>query len=114
MLRLDVRRTPARNSRGGFCPIPALACGSGPRPSCAACRPCSGNLATILALQELFARFGYGVPLNGTYDAATMDVVTAFQRHFRPERVDGIADTSTLTTLNDLLALMPKEEVLTS
>jgi N-acetylmuramoyl-L-alanine amidase len=63
----------------------------------------------VLALQKLLARFGYGVPLNGTYDAATMDVVTAFQRHFRPERVDGIADTSTLTTLNDLLALMPKE-----
>lgn len=68
----------------------------------------------ILALQKLLERFGYGVPLNGLYDAATMDVVAAFQRHFRPERVDGIADTSTLTTLNDLLALLPKEEALTS
>ena len=63
----------------------------------------------VLSLQKLLARFGYGVPLNGLYDAATMDVVTAFQRHFRPERIDGIADTSTLSTLNDLLALMPKE-----
>jgi N-acetylmuramoyl-L-alanine amidase len=31
-------------------------------------------------------------------------VVTAFQRHFRPARVDGIADRSTLTTLQALLA----------
>jgi N-acetylmuramoyl-L-alanine amidase len=33
-----------------------------------------------------------------------MEVVTAFQRHFRPARVDGIADRSTLTTLQELLA----------
>jgi N-acetylmuramoyl-L-alanine amidase len=33
-----------------------------------------------------------------------VDVVTAFQRHFRPERVDGVADGSTLTTLQALLA----------
>jgi N-acetylmuramoyl-L-alanine amidase len=36
-------------------------------------------------------------------------VVTAFQRHFRPERVDGIADRSTLTTLHALLASLPAE-----
>ena len=68
----------------------------------------------VLALQRSLSTFGYGVPLSGQYDAATMDVVTAFQRHFRPERVDGIADQSTLTTLRDLLALLPKETALTS
>jgi N-acetylmuramoyl-L-alanine amidase len=31
-------------------------------------------------------------------------VVTAFQRHFRPLRIDGVADHSTLTTLQTLLA----------
>jgi N-acetylmuramoyl-L-alanine amidase len=31
-------------------------------------------------------------------------VVSAFQRHFRPERVDGIADQSTMRTLERLLA----------
>jgi N-acetylmuramoyl-L-alanine amidase len=36
-----------------------------------------------------------------------MEVVTAFQRHFRPERVDGVADHSTLTTLESLLASRP-------
>jgi N-acetylmuramoyl-L-alanine amidase len=33
-----------------------------------------------------------------------MEVVTAFQRHFRPLRVDGIADHSTLITLRSLLS----------
>jgi len=68
----------------------------------------------VLALQQSLAAFGYGIPLNGLYDTTTMDVITAFQRHYRPDRVDGIADQSTLTTLNDLLALLPKEAVATS
>lgn len=63
----------------------------------------------VLDLQRALATFGYGVPLSGQYDAATMDVVAAFQRHFRPERIDGIADRSTLTTLGRLLALLPQE-----
>lgn len=68
----------------------------------------------VLALQRSLSRFGYGVPLSGQYDTATMDVVAAFQRHFRPERVDGVADQSTLTTLHDLLALLPREITLAS
>ena len=44
------------------------------------------------------------ISVNGNYDSATHDVVTAFQRHFRPERVDGVADDSTRDTLRDLLA----------
>ena len=63
----------------------------------------------VLAMQRKLASFGYSVPLNGHYDGQTMDVVAAFQRHFRPERVDGIADYSTLSTLNDLLAALPTE-----
>ncbi|MDE2375251.1 MAG: peptidoglycan-binding protein, partial [Hyphomicrobiales bacterium] len=42
--------------------------------------------------------------VSGTYDSATQDVVTAFQRHFRQERIDGIADESTRATLRELLA----------
>jgi N-acetylmuramoyl-L-alanine amidase len=38
-----------------------------------------------------------------------MEVVTAFQRHFRPARVDGLADRSTFTTLLALLASLPTE-----
>jgi N-acetylmuramoyl-L-alanine amidase len=36
-------------------------------------------------------------------------VVTAFQRHFRPGRVDGIVDHSTLTTLRSLLVSLPTD-----
>lgn len=57
----------------------------------------------VEALQNQLANYGYGVPVTGQYDTATADVVTAFQRHFRPERVDGIADVSTRATLQTLL-----------
>src|ERR1700744_4387663 len=61
----------------------------------------------VLKMQQAFAKYGYGIPTNGKYDGATMEVVTAFQRHFRPERVDGIADVSTLATLHPLLESLP-------
>jgi len=57
----------------------------------------------IKELQELFAHYGYGVPTNGQFDSITHDVVTAFQRHFRPAKVDGIVDVSTIETLRTLL-----------
>lgn len=43
-------------------------------------------------LQDRFKTFGYGIEITGVFDAATEAVVTAFQRHFRPKLVDGIAD----------------------
>jgi len=58
----------------------------------------------VTALQDALGRYGYGLTVNGIYDSATFDVVTAFQRHFRPEQVDGIADGSTRGTLNELQA----------
>jgi N-acetylmuramoyl-L-alanine amidase len=62
----------------------------------------------IRALQALLALYGYGVDLTGVYDAQTQIVVAAFQRHFRPERVDGEADASTVATLRALLAALDK------
>jgi N-acetylmuramoyl-L-alanine amidase len=59
--------------------------------------------ATVTELQKSFAEFGYGVPVSGDYDETTKHVVTAFQRHFRPAQVDGMADTSTRETLRKLL-----------
>ena len=58
----------------------------------------------VLALQQALASYGYPITASGQYDGTTRDVVGAFQRHFRPARVDGIADPSTLATLHDLLA----------
>ncbi len=61
----------------------------------------------VAALQSMLARYGYGVAVTGDYDEATAAAVAAFQRHFRPARVDRITDGSTLTTLTDLLAARP-------
>jgi len=58
----------------------------------------------VQALQAMFAIYGYGISVTGVFDALTEQVVCAFQRHFRQERVDGIADASTITTLRDLIA----------
>ena len=58
----------------------------------------------VKALQDGLLRYGYGVSTQGEFDTSTMEAVTAFQRHFRPERVDGVADPSTLMTLQALLA----------
>jgi N-acetylmuramoyl-L-alanine amidase len=62
-------------------------------------------------LQLALARYGYGLPATGKYDGLTMEVVAAFQRHFRPARVDGIADRSTFTTLHSLLSSLPAEAI---
>jgi N-acetylmuramoyl-L-alanine amidase len=56
------------------------------------------------ALQRDLAHYGYGIEATGRFDERTRDVVIAFQRHFRPARVDGIADRSTRETLAALLA----------
>jgi N-acetylmuramoyl-L-alanine amidase len=61
----------------------------------------------VVELQELLACYGYGIAITGTYDDATAIVVTAFQRHFRPALVHGIADPSTRDTLARLLANAP-------
>lgn len=61
----------------------------------------------VEALQAMLAMYGYGVEITGEFDQATHDVIVAFQRHFRPERVDGVADASTITTLRDLIGSLP-------
>jgi N-acetylmuramoyl-L-alanine amidase len=67
------------------------------------CRP-GDRGAAVAALQAALKRYGYGIEANGLYDDLTTAVVTAFQRHFRPDRVDGLADLSTVETLQALLA----------
>jgi N-acetylmuramoyl-L-alanine amidase len=61
----------------------------------------------VEALQAMLTLYGYGLEVTGVYDLATEQVVAAFQRHFRQERVDGVADASTITTLRDLIKALP-------
>ena len=62
----------------------------------------------VEALQSMLGIYGYGIEINGLFDDRTRIVVEAFQRHFRPERVDGVADSSTIETLHALLASLPR------
>ena len=57
----------------------------------------------VTELQKMLAEYGYGIDVSGHYDIGTTEVVTAFQRHFRPTLVDGIADAATLQTLRKLV-----------
>ncbi|UJW74150.1 N-acetylmuramoyl-L-alanine amidase [Rhizobium sp. SL42] len=62
----------------------------------------------VEALQSMLSIYGYGVEITGDYGAETEGVVAAFQRHFRPVKVDGIADSSTIETLHRLLTSLPR------
>jgi N-acetylmuramoyl-L-alanine amidase len=59
--------------------------------------------APVRALQAMLALYGYGVEISGVYDKQTEFFVKAFQRHFRPQRVDGESDFSTVETLRRLI-----------
>jgi N-acetylmuramoyl-L-alanine amidase len=65
------------------------------------------NGPPVEALQAMLAYYGYGTPVSGEFCAKTEGDVAAFQRHFRRERVDGIADFSTIDTLHRLLKAVP-------
>jgi N-acetylmuramoyl-L-alanine amidase len=53
----------------------------------------------VFALQAGLTRLGYDCPPSGQFDAATRDIVTAFQRHWVQSRFDGVADGLTRARL---------------
>ena len=65
----------------------------------------------VEALQAMLALYGYGVEITGAFGPETQSVVAAFQRHFRPARIDGIADRSTIETLRHLIDALPEAAV---
>jgi len=54
----------------------------------------------VRTLKAELSSYGYGVSETDVYDESLADVVSAFQLHFRPRLVDGIADVSTRQTLS--------------
>ncbi len=56
------------------------------------------------AVQDLLARCGYDVP-GAAAKAVVVAAITAFQRHYRPRRVDGVVDADTLRRLDRLAAM---------
>jgi N-acetylmuramoyl-L-alanine amidase len=63
--------------------------------------------ASIAELQEQLAAIGYETPRTGAEDAATTQVIAAFQRHFRPSRCDGKPDAETRQRIATLAAATP-------
>jgi N-acetylmuramoyl-L-alanine amidase len=57
----------------------------------------------VLALQAGLRRFGYDCEPTGLFDERLSLLLRAFQRHWRPERVDGLADGETRARLVALL-----------
>lgn len=55
------------------------------------------------AVAEDLGKFGYGVVPE--VDTPISTVITAFQRHFRPTKVDGLWDIDCARTLDNLLAM---------
>lgn len=62
----------------------------------------------VEALQSMLSLYGYATEITGEFSEKTTGDVEAFQRHFRQERVDGIADFSTIDTLHRLLSALPR------
>lgn len=59
----------------------------------------------VFALQAGLTRLGYDCAPSGDYEPRTTTIVEAFQRHWRPQQVDGIADGETRARLMALLRL---------
>jgi N-acetylmuramoyl-L-alanine amidase len=65
----------------------------------------------VIVLRAGLHRLGYGLKPGGDYDDETRLTVEAFQRHWRPAKVDGVADGETRATLMGVLQLATAESV---
>ena len=65
----------------------------------------------VVVIQAGLKRLGYGLEQTGVYGEATRLTVAAFQRHWRQDNVDGIADGETRARLVGLLQLASAESV---
>lgn len=57
----------------------------------------------VEAWQRRLAAYGYGLSVDGVFGPQTRLVTIAFQRHFRPVRLDGVVDAGAVETLDRLL-----------
>ena len=59
--------------------------------------------AAVSSLQRDLRALGYGLEETGHYDERTKTVVEAFQRRWRPQRIDGVADPGFRATITTAL-----------
>lgn len=62
-----------------------------------------GAVPSLVSVQRALAAYGYDLEIGGAYDLATRNAVLAFQRHFRPARLDGVFDGECAAMLASLL-----------
>jgi N-acetylmuramoyl-L-alanine amidase len=58
--------------------------------------------ADLASLQRALAKYGYELAPTGECDDQTRACLRAFQRHFRPERIDGLADAQCRALIHGL------------
>jgi len=90
----------ARLARNGIGIWPRTPSEPGPEP---AALDLGASGREVRQLQENLFEFGYGLSSDGYYGEESQAIVSAFQRHFRQARVDGIADGATRAILDNLL-----------
>ncbi|HHI88691.1 MAG TPA: N-acetylmuramoyl-L-alanine amidase [Hellea balneolensis] len=64
----------------------------------------------IRTLQKALAWYGYGIKPTGQLDEQTRTVITAFQRRYRPEKIDGYFDVETVEKIDLLVRYRKKVE----
>jgi N-acetylmuramoyl-L-alanine amidase len=64
--------------------------------------PAAGS-TDLVVIQRALARYGYDVAPTGRLDSATSTALQAFQRHFRPALIDGLADAETVSLLHGVV-----------
>ncbi len=57
----------------------------------------------VAIVQRGLAHIGYGARVTGVLDEDTQLIVTAFQRHYRPDQIDGIVDIQTMDILQAVM-----------
>ena len=61
------------------------------------------ELPDVEWFQQMLAKHGYAVPVNGELDEATVRVIAAFQMRYRQARYDGLPDAETAAILDVLV-----------
>jgi N-acetylmuramoyl-L-alanine amidase len=64
--------------------------------------PAAGS-SDLAEIQRALARYGFDVAPTGRLDGATSMALQAFQRHFRPALIDGLADAETVGLLHGVV-----------
>ncbi|HHI89260.1 MAG TPA: N-acetylmuramoyl-L-alanine amidase [Hellea balneolensis] len=62
-------------------------------------RQFDGQVPPMTTIQKALGIYGYKIEQTGTLDTQTRNVISAFQMHFRPDRVTGEPDEKTIAIL---------------